>query len=646
MILERMSDFITSPVIVKLIVVFFLYAYYNYIQSKQPILQNKLFRYVIILFAVRDLLFYFYPVKALYFISDVIMLNGYILWLGHYRDTKRQNIPLYIFSAVYIAAVILNLLLGEIIQFNIVLQLLLFGFIAFLGTQLYSISPYNSENAEIVLISRQILIGIPITFNVITILFGYSATFIQVFIVPLSYIMHFVFLYNYQMLHDSDTNNQLDYLSNYLDSLFDFMKNIGTAIAERIEMSQVLDYIVSSAVKNSNADAGAILLIDEFEDILTVKAVHGFFPPPYAVPKIVKSKLSGVQDYFQSTPLKLGQTILGEAAKTGEPIFIRNTINDERTKFNIEDDTCFMSSIIVIPLVVSKKILGVLAVLRRQKNKLFEDIDFDHVKTFADYASLTMDNLFTYMQLLEKQEIEREVGIAAEIQQKLLPRKIPHFKNVGISAYSVPAKGVSGDYYDIIPIKREGKIALVICDVAGKGVPASLVMVMIRTIVHLIAGAHRDASKIVNWINKGIAGKIDIERFATLSFLSFDTNTHMLEYSNAAHHPLMIYRSASGEIDSLDTEGLPIGLEPGTKYGLQTTMLLQGDVIVLYTDGIIEAMNTRGQQYSYESLAKVIQENHHLDPDSLAEIVRTDVENFVGYARQHDDQTLLLMKVL
>jgi sigma-B regulation protein RsbU (phosphoserine phosphatase) len=643
--IDSIVRFLSSPVLLKLSVTFLLFLYFANIRNKRVIPCSWAFTAICAIIAVRDLLFFFMPEAALYLISDILILNAYIRWVNEYRKERRFDPIVLGLSGAYIVLALVSLFVPDVSWLALVLHLLLFGFIIYLSVVMYSISTYNTENAEIVMTVRQWVAGIPAVFNILTIVVGYDTLFVNAILIPLSYAVHFIVLYQYQQQHDYETNTQLTYLSDYLDSLFEFMRNIGNAIAERIEMSKVLDYIVASAVKNSNGEAGAILLIDEFEDILAVKAVYGFFPPPYPVPKLVKTKLSGVQDYFQSTKLRLGQSILGEAALTGEPIFIRNTSMDERTKQNTEEDTCFVSSIIVIPLVVSKKILGVLSVLKRQKNQYFDDADFDHVKTFADYASLTMDNLFTYMQLLEKQEIEREVGIAAEIQEKLLPHRIPELPSAKIAAFSVPAKGVSGDYYDIIPIRREGKVSLVICDVAGKGVPASLVMVMIRTIIHLIAGAQKDASKIVTWINRGIAGKIDIERFATLSFLTYDMNARTIEYSNAAHHPLMIYRAATGTIESIDTEGLPIGLEPQTKYGLATATLAPGDILVLYTDGVIEAMNARGEQYSYESLARIIKENKDMEPDDLTEIIKTDIENFVGNAKQHDDQTLLLMKI-
>jgi len=204
---------------------------------------------------------------------------------------------------------------------------------------------------------------------------------------------------------------------------------------------------------------------------------------------------------------------------------------------------------------------------------------------------------------------------------------------------------VSGDYYDIIGI-RKGQILLAVCDVAGKGIPASLVMVMIRTIIHLVAhqpGMH--VSRILDIVNWGIAGKVSLDRFATIALLTYDFAQHRLEYSNAAHHPLLIYRAETKTFETLDTDGIPIGLEKKTKYAQINTTLFKDDIVVLYTDGIIEAMNEKGQQYSYESLQQVIEANAELPMEKLKKVIIDDMNRFVGKARQHDDQTFLLMKV-
>jgi sigma-B regulation protein RsbU (phosphoserine phosphatase) len=288
-------------------------------------------------------------------------------------------------------------------------------------------------------------------------------------------------------------------------------------------------------------------------------------------------------------------------------------------------------------------VLGVLSILKRAENQVFSDREFEHIKTFADYASITLDSLLTYLEVLEKREMDREVWIAADIQQKLLPGKMPELKNAALSLYSLPARGVSGDYYDIFKLDAD-KVALIIGDVAGKGIPAALVMVMIRSILHLIVSSQREAASILSWVNRGITGRIDIDHFATLSYLVFDQEKREIVYANAAHHPLLVYKSRQGKLVEVDTPGLPIGIERSTVYKQKRFPVEKGDLLLLYTDGVVEAMNQGGEQYTMGRLRRVVEKNSVLPAEELLDFIKDDLRDFVGPARQHDDQTMLLMK--
>jgi sigma-B regulation protein RsbU (phosphoserine phosphatase) len=518
-----------------------------------------------------------------------------------------------------------------------------------LAVRLYAISEYNTEGPSLVLVYRRTLAQVMISFQILALVLGpwgaYLNPFVQMLLFPLANLVHTWVLTYWERSAENDRNRQLETLEKNLASLFEFMVAIGSAITEKLELDKVLDFVVRSAVKATGADGGAVFLVDEFEDVLRVKAVEGDFPPPYQVPPKVKLKIKDLANYFQSTPIPLKSTIVGECALSRQGIHIRDTRDDPRMATNSQFDQVYISSIILVPLMQGTKVFGVLAVVSRRGGYLFNADHYSQVRTFADYTSLTINSLFTYIQLLEKQEMEKEVGIAAEIQGQLLPSHLPRVTSVSLAAFSQPAKGVSGDYYDIINL-RKGQLLLAVCDVAGKGIPASLVMVMIRTIIHLVA--HQPGmtvSRILDIVNWGIAGKVSLDRFATLALISYDFAERRLEYSNAAHHPLLIFRAATKTFESLDTEGIPIGLEKKTKYAQLQTVLHPHDVVVLYTDGIIEAMNESGVQYSLESLERVIQAHGDFPPEKLKRAIIEDMNGFVGKAKQHDDQTFLLMKV-
>jgi phosphoserine phosphatase RsbU/P len=650
----------------KLIFIFIIGIFYRYIKGRVSSPSINILKYVIIILVLRDLLYSGLYLLLPYInstikdsgiilvISDILIIGVYLLWLRSFTGKRKYDLIFYILNAAFFVLVVVNLLMqlsSRYVMFEkLVPHLWILANLVYLGVTFYGVTVYNTENPVMVISARLEIIRIPIIsqLGILSALLFFNAEYHSVFIqyicIPFSYFLHLYVLYKYSIQHEKEQTDKFDFLQNDLDSLFEFMRNLGSAIAEKLDLSQILNFIIASATKSTNADAGAILLVDEFEDILRVEAVNGIFPPPYDAPNQIKLKISSIQSYFKSIPIKIGETILGEAAKIGRPIFVRNTATDNRMENNTKNDTLYVSSIIVIPLLVSKRILGVLSIIKRERGKFFTENDFDHIKTFADYASLTIDFIMTYMELIEKREMERELGIAAEIQQKLLPSKIPKFDKAAIGAFSIPAKGVSGDYFDVLPLQKD-KVALVICDVAGKGVPAALVMVMIRSILHLITSSDKDARTIVTWINRGITGRIDIDHFATLSFMIYDQKSGKITYSNAAHHPLLMFRKKTGKLENIDTEGLPIGIERGTKYEQKSFRIEKGDVAVLYTDGIIEAMNANGDQYSFESLAKVVLKNAHLSPNELIDKIKADLKVFVGNAPQHDDQTLLLMKV-
>jgi phosphoserine phosphatase RsbU/P len=290
------------------------------------------------------------------------------------------------------------------------------------------------------------------------------------------------------------------------------------------------------------------------------------------------------------------------------------------------------------------KVFGVLALNKKGFGERFTARDFERIELFARFGSLIVNELISVMENSELTDIEREAAIAADIQKTLLPKRLPELPNASFGAFSVPTRGVCGDYYDIIPF-RHNRICLVIGDVAGKGIPSSIVMVMIRSILHLITSAQKDIATIINWVNRGITGRIDMDHFATLSLIFYDTESGTLEYTNAGHQPLMIYRKETGTVSTIKLKGVPIGVERTTQYERVSLAVAKDDIVILYTDGVIEAMNREGRQYGAASLARAIEKNADLTAKEIANKVKMDIQDFMGSARQHDDQTLLLMKV-
>ena len=440
-------------------------------------------------------------------------------------------------------------------------------------------------------------------------------------------------------------NTMMGDLWEKLDSVLDFMLKIGRSTTEGLDIDKVVELIVESAVENTEADSGAIFLVDGTNNLLKVKAVSGFFPPPYQLEDSIKADISSIEKHFKETPIKIGDTLIGKTVLEAKSIFIKDSKTDERMKYNIdENDNLFISSLMIVPLIVSKRLLGVVALVKKKKENPFTDLDYSHFQSFCDYAALTINNVYSYTDLLEKGEIEREIGIAAKIQNNLLPANLPDIKGASIAVHSQAAKGISGDYYDVFRLDSN-KVAIVVCDVAGKGVPAALVMVMIRTIIRLIASPNKDSAHMLTLLNKGIIGRIGIEHFATVGFIVYDEKKKEVIYSNAAHSPLLLYKDKIGKFIEVDTPGLPIGVENNEVYKQKKFLAAKGDLLIFFTDGITEARNIRNEEYSYKTLQNLIKSNIKLSAKKIVEAAQKDMNNFIGQAKQHDDQTLLIMKI-
>jgi phosphoserine phosphatase RsbU/P len=432
-----------------------------------------------------------------------------------------------------------------------------------------------------------------------------------------------------------------------LESVLDFMLDISGSISIESNLDRILEIVIESAVKNTAADAGSVFLVDELDDSMIKQEISiGLLPPLFNVPSEYSTNMENLMDIIINTPILTGESIIGRSVEKGENIFIRDALLEDELKQNHEEGSLlYISSIMAVPLIVSGRVVGTLVLAKTKPGEKFNDIDYNHIRTFSDYAALTIDNIYNYHDLIEKSELHREIRIAADIQKNLLPETIPNTKGLSFAAFTEAARGVSGDYYDFFRLDKD-KSAIVICDVVGKGVPASLLMIMIRTIIRLAASATRDASQILTILNKAIIGRTEADQFATMSFIIYNESTREITYSNAAHAPLIHYRTKTGTFFEIDTTGLPIGIESTANYGQKIFSLEKDDILALYTDGITEARNYLNKEYSQYSLQRILKNDARLSPSKIIESLRQDLDSFVGDSRQHDDQTLLILKAV
>ena len=283
------------------------------------------------------------------------------------------------------------------------------------------------------------------------------------------------------------------------------------------------------------------------------------------------------------------------------------------------------------------------------------------VRLVADQTAVAIENDELTVELRKKERLDRELEIGAEIQLQLLPRQCPKIDGVELAALCRTASRVGGDYYDFIPVnydperaKKIGRMeaarwSVSIGDVMGKGVPAGLIMTMLRGMLRAeVLNAH-SPSRILQHLNHVMYADLEnSNRFVTLFYSEYDAKTRTLSYSNAAHNPPLLWQAATGTIKRLDTLGMLIGLDINSQYHEAQVQLQPGDTLIYYTDGFTDAASQNGDRFDEESLAKHFQWacRHCETPQAILDYLFTQVQQFIGSERHNeDDMTLIVMQI-
>ena len=273
----------------------------------------------------------------------------------------------------------------------------------------------------------------------------------------------------------------------------------------------------------------------------------------------------------------------------------------------------------------------------------------DEIGMLAHEFNRMTDRLLIYQQEMEKKaKLDEQLDIARNIQQSMIPASGIESEKLSIDGYYRAASGVGGDYYDFIEI-GDGIYGVIMSDVAGKGVPASLMMIMIRTIFKsLINSGVQDPARVVTLMNSTLSSDISSDRFATLLFGIYDLNQGVFRYTNAGYGPLMIFKREKAQCYQVNppSGSIPIGVMPDVEYAEEKPIkLLSGDSLYLFTDGIHEARNSSEEEYGMSRLSTIIPDIATKDSKEIANSIVDDVLSFMGEAEQFDDMTLMVMKL-
>lgn len=399
---------------------------------------------------------------------------------------------------------------------------------------------------------------------------------------------------------------------------------LANLLAGQRDLQEILDLTVQRVVEIMGVKACGIRLLDEDTGELVVKAV---------------CNLS--KEYLAKGPVTLNKNPIDSAAFAGETVFIEDAPNDPRIRYPEMSRREGIVSGLCVPMTYRGRTIGVMRVYTSRRYR-FSRTEESLLRSIGSQAASAVINSRLAEERVQAERIRRQVEAAAEIQRRMLPSAFPRSSAIAFGTQYVPSLQASGDLYDIIALE-DGRIGVCVADVVGKGLPAALMMASIRAALRTSAHCEDSVSGVVAEVNRHLTADTRINEFATLFYGILDADGSKLTYCNAGHPPGALLRG--DDLIELEEGGMVIGIDARAGYDQQEVPLQPGDLIVVVSDGVTEAMDFQEQIYGFERLHASMRKHRQLDADQLAAQLLWDVRRFVGLSVQSDDITVVAARI-
>lgn len=432
--------------------------------------------------------------------------------------------------------------------------------------------------------------------------------------------------------------------------MFAFLHELGSAIGSDTTMAGLYRLIVDGVGRVVAARGGALYLLDESRQHLQPRYLSEACPPLVGVPMEVRKKAErdprALESHLRLAQVPVDAGIFGAVLAVGEAQSIRDVkaheaFRDGFTRFG--EDVGAM----VAPLKHGGRDLGVLAVARDRADGPFTPNDFAVFRTMAEQSAFAIGNALVHREASEKRQMEGELRNAREVQRVLLPQGESVVPGYRLSGTNVPARIISGDYYDHLDLGG-GRHGVVIADVSGKGVAAGLLMAMCRSVLRSLAGSHHDPAEALARVNRQLFPDIREDMFISLFYAVIEGDSGLVRLARAGHDPALLYRAAERTVTLLKPPGLALGIDEGDVFERVTRVeeiqLNPGDCLLFHTDGVKEAVDAAGEEFGMDRLREAFREGASLGAEATVLAVERELARFAGDAPQMDDVTLVALE--
>jgi sigma-B regulation protein RsbU (phosphoserine phosphatase) len=432
--------------------------------------------------------------------------------------------------------------------------------------------------------------------------------------------------------------------------VFSYLHELAEMVSADRGTRRVPELIVDGVAKVVQAAGAAIYLIDKTGTRLVPDVLTRLCPPLIALPEELRTDLWAANpartSYLKLQAIGLDSPVLGTCFVQQSALHLNRLDAQEMLSAGFTEEQS-LTPVMVAPLNYGSKRLGILVAANFASMGAFPAHAFEIFLGVAEQSAFALGNAKLQEEAMEKRRLESELHAASEVQKLLLPDVAPKLNNFSIRAINAAARIVSGDYYDFIPVDAD-HTGIVIADVSGKGIAASLVMTTCRGLLRGLAGGLESPSQALSKVNRMIFEDVKQDMFISLAYVMLQAESGKVILSRAGHDAPFLYRSATREISRLEPPGVALGVDAGDVFDRVTRdfefQMEPGDCLLLYTDGVNEAEDMEGDQFGLDRLESCFRAAAVLGPAAVLEQVQAAVKQHVQDCPQSDDITLIAIQ--
>lgn len=394
------------------------------------------------------------------------------------------------------------------------------------------------------------------------------------------------------------------------------------------DLNSLLADIIDAAKIIMESEASSIFILDEDKDELVLSIPTG----------PMTAELSGVR-------LKKSEGIAGWVVTNNETVIIEDVYSDPRFKGDFNQNEFKTRNLICVPLRNhDRKAIGALQAMNKHNNREFDSYDITMFEALANQAAIAIENARLYEEQLQKQLMEQQLNLAHSIQSGFWPKKTPIIQNYEIAGTSKPASWVGGDYYDYIQNGTDNEWGFALGDVTGKGMPAALLMASVRSVLRAHIENRHPLEEAIRRVNKTIFLDTPIDKFITLFYGMLDSDTNIFKYVNAGHNTPYLLDFKKKKVIPLEGAHVMLGIMEQVPYECYEVKIEPGQQIVIFSDGVTEARNTKGEFYDEAPFEEWLINHPDESPEELIDALLQEIKAFANGEPQSDDITVLVIK--